>query len=156
MQNIESIEREAQKVRDTIEACDKNSQMMITESFPVMNCKLAAMLLAFHFLKKWNDIEIVCVSGIGENMVSHAWLEINGYVIDITGDQYNEIEDDQLNDDVLQYRPYPRVHVAKASQSYLSHLFRASERIILDSEFSNINEDFVELMENSYCLLHID
>jgi hypothetical protein len=60
---------------------------LVPDSFPVESCRLASMLLSFHFLKLWHELELKGVSGVtGKNdAITHYWLELDDIVIDITG-----------------------------------------------------------------------
>ncbi|UPK81468.1 hypothetical protein LW139_01830 [Proteus vulgaris] len=110
------------------------------------------MLLAYHFLKKWPNLELKGVSaatGKSEE-ITHYWLEIDDIVIDITGDQYNMIDDCELNKKIIKNRPFPSVHVEHISQSYLYMLFKIKEKETLTSGFPDIRADFIEKMEISY------
>ena len=67
------------------------------------------MLLSYHFLMLWPDLEIKGVSAAtGKNdRITHYWLEINDIVVDITGDQYNLINDYELTNEIIKGRPFP-------------------------------------------------
>ncbi|MEC4728161.1 hypothetical protein HWQ46_21730 [Shewanella sp. D64] len=150
MENIHILQYEAFVFRSSIELCNKKTTDVITKTFPIMNCKFASLFLAFHYRTIWSDIEIILVCGRGENMVTHAWLEVDGYAIDITGDQYNLLDSAILNEEVIRYRPYPKVHVEQISRSYLYSLFEYLDRLILENDFSNIKKYFVKNMERSH------
>lgn len=66
------------------------------------------MLLSFHFLQLWPELELMGVTGAtGKNgAITHYWLEVGDYVIDITGDQYNIINASKLNEDIVRSRPF--------------------------------------------------
>ncbi|WP_251850715.1 hypothetical protein [Enterobacter asburiae] len=84
------------------------------------------MLLSFHFLKLWHELELKGVSGVtGKNdAITHYWLELDDIVIDITGDQYNVISTSKLNEAIVKNRPFVPVHIAHINDSYLYDLFR--------------------------------
>ena len=117
-----------------------------------MSCKLSSMLLAYHFLKKWPNLELKGVfAATGKNEeITHYWLEIDDIVIDITGDQYNMIDDSELNKKIIKNRPFPSVHVEHITQSYLYNLFRIKEKEALILGFPNIRTEFKEKMEIGY------
>lgn len=91
MPTIDELKEEACKFREFIESCDKENTKLVIDCFPIMSCKLSSMLLSYHFLELWRDLEIKGISAsTGKNgQITHYWLEINDVVIDITGDQYN-------------------------------------------------------------------
>lgn len=113
MFTIEAAREEAIRFRELLEKCDPSTTYLIPHGFPVMSCKLCSMLLSFHFLKLWPDLELKGVSGAtGKNdAITHYWLEVGDYVIDITGDQYNIISTSELNEAIVKNRPFVPVHV---------------------------------------------
>ncbi|EKN4705331.1 hypothetical protein NFB71_04235 [Yersinia ruckeri] len=155
MLTINEIKKEAIKFRELIEKCDKDNTCLVIDSFPVMSCKLSSMLLSYHFLTLWPELELRGVSATtGKNsQISHYWLEINDFVIDITGDQYNLIDDIELNKKIIQSRPFPAVHVSHIKESYLYKLFKIREKECLACGFPTIRECFIEEMERGYSQL---
>lgn len=125
------------------------------DCFPVMSCKLSSMLLSYHFLKLWPDLSIKGISAAtGKNgKITHYWLEINDIAIDITGDQYNLIGDNELNKKIIQRRPFPAVHVSHKEDSYLYKLFKIKDEDLFVHGFPSIGEDYIEEMKLSYKLL---
>ncbi|MDE5308726.1 hypothetical protein PY546_23280 [Providencia stuartii] len=108
MFTIQAAREEANRFRELLEKCDPSTTYLIPHGFPVMSCKLCSMLLSFHFLKLWPDLELKGVSGAtGKNgAITHYWLEVGDYVIDITGDQYNVISTSKLNEAIVKNRPF--------------------------------------------------
>ncbi len=150
MSNIPFLTKEAASLRYAMEQCSKGSSPLPTPNFPVMNCTFASLLLAYHIFHLSRDIEILYVTGFGKNMVSHVWLEIEEHVFDITGDQYNVIEDEQLTSEIIANRPYPSIHIEKRSQSYLYNLFERTEQMSLEHEFLALKKSFIKKLECSY------
>ncbi|WP_416262348.1 hypothetical protein [Gibbsiella quercinecans] len=152
MPTINEIKEEAVKLRKLIENCDSEKTSLVISDFPVMSCRLTSMLLSYHFLTLWPELELKGVSAAtGKNrQVTHYWLEINDIVIDITGDQYNLIDDKELNKKIIQRRPFPAVHVSHKENSYLYKLFKIKDEEILLYGFPSIREDFVEDMKLGY------
>ena len=138
--------------RERIEKCDKNQTPLVIDCFPIMSCKLSSMLLAYHFLTLWPESEITGISAATgrRQQITHYWLEINDIVIDITGDQYNLISDNELNKKIIAYRPFPAVHVISSKKSYLYTLFKVKETEKFTAGFPTIGEDFIEEMKFSY------
>ncbi|ELM7803992.1 hypothetical protein Q2P12_004959, partial [Escherichia coli] len=130
MLTVQVIRKEAIRFRELLEKCDPSKTYLVPDRFPVMSCKLCSMLLSFHFLKLWPDLELKGVSGVtGKNdMITHYWLEVGDYVIDITGDQYNIISTSELNEAIVNNRPFVPVHVAHRKDSYLYNLFKIQGR----------------------------
>lgn len=156
MIDIQLLKLEALIFHNTIDRCDKEASTVITNEFPIGNCLFASLLLAFHYRKLWGVVDIVAFYGLSENSVSHVWLEIEGYAIDITGSQYNLLYDYELNPDVIERRPYPCVHFEKISESYLYQLFWCSQELVLNNDFSEFRNNFVEKLEYSYDLIRND
>jgi len=152
---INEIKHEAVKFRNLIENCDKENTELVIGCFPVMSCKLTSMLLSYHFIKLYPKIIIKGVSAATgkNNKITHYWLEIDDIAIDITGDQYNIIDDIELNKKIIQARPFPAVHVSHRKESRLYKLFTILEKEILVYGFPTISTNFVEEMELSYSQL---
>ncbi|AYL78388.1 hypothetical protein U3B84_004390 [Citrobacter freundii] len=152
MLTITEIQDEAVKFRKLIETCDKKNTSLVIDCFPVMSCKLSSMLLSYHFLNLWPDLVIKGVSAATgkHDHITHYWLEIDDIVIDITGDQYNIIDDKELNNKIINSRPFSAVHVAHKKESYLHKIFKIKEEEYLVSGFPTIKESFIEKMEHGY------
>jgi len=146
------IRKEASKFRELLEKCDPSKTNLVPDNFPVESCRLASMLLSFHFLKLWPELELKGVSGItGKNdAITHYWLEVGDIVIDITGDQYNIINARKLNEAIVKNRPFVPVHVAHRMDSYLYDLFKIQGTELLTYGFPTIGNDFIDEMECDY------
>ncbi|HAU3222501.1 TPA: hypothetical protein JDH29_001835 [Salmonella enterica subsp. houtenae] len=155
MLTITEIQDEAVKFRKLIETCDKEKTSLVISDFPVMSCKLTSMLLSFHFLQLCPELVIKGISAETgkDDHITHYWLEINDIVIDITGDQYNIIDDKELNNKIINSRPFPAVHVAHKKDSYLHKIFKSREEEYLISGFPTIKESFIEKMKRGYSQL---
>ncbi|TNH91704.1 hypothetical protein CF137_20925 [Aeromonas sobria] len=155
MPTITEIKEEATKFRGLIERCDKKNTKLVIECFPIMSCKLSSMLLAYHILLLWPNLEIKGISAATgkNNHITHYWLEINDIAIDITGDQYNIISEKELNKKIITNRPFEVVHVSHKGDSYLYDLFNIIESEPLVYGFPTIGEDFIEDMSLGYSQL---
>lgn len=152
---ISEIKKEAVKIRELIENCDKENTSLVIDCFPIMSCKISSMLLSYHFLKRWPELVITGVSAATgkDDHITHYWIEIDDIVIDITGDQYNIIGDKELNEKIINSRPFPAVHVAYKKDSYLCKIFKNREEEYLVSGFPTIKESFIEKMRRGYSQL---
>lgn len=152
MLTLNKIKNEATMFRERIEKCDKNQTPLVIDRFPIMSCKLSSMLLAYHFLTLWPESEITGISAATgrRQQITHYWLEINNIVIDITGDQYNLIPDNELNKKIIAYRPFPAIHVISSKKSYLYTLFKVQEIEKLTAGFPTIRDSFIEKMKLGY------
>lgn len=77
--------------RLALQQCDKNDVPFNLKTFPCGACGDAALLLA-EYLKSKGFNRMYYVSGLKGNQ-SHAWLEHDGIIIDITADQFEGIID---------------------------------------------------------------
>ncbi|WP_272671571.1 MULTISPECIES: hypothetical protein [Providencia] len=152
MKTINELRKEASKFRELLNNCDKSNTKLVIDCFPIMSCKLSSMLLAYHFLKKWQNLELKGVSAATGKCeeISHYWLEIDDIVIDITGDQYNMIDDSELNKKIIKNRPFPSVHVELISDSYLYNLFEIKEKVTFTTGFPTVKNSFIERMKIGY------
>ncbi|MDM5068528.1 hypothetical protein OB952_14285 [Aeromonas salmonicida] len=152
MPTINELENEASYFRGLIDICDKEDKNLIINCFPVMSCKLTSMLLSYHFLTLWPDIEVTGVSSVtGKNdTITHYWLEVSNVVIDITGDQYNIINSKELTKSIVKHRPFQPIHVEYHDCSYLHEVFRVNEIETFVKGFPTIAENFIESMKLDY------
>ncbi|MCW6567574.1 hypothetical protein [Yersinia ruckeri] len=148
MLTIQKIKQEASNFREFLENCDKSKMNLVPDCFPVMICKLSSMLLSYHMLKLWPELELKGVMGTtGRNdEITHYWLEIGDIAIDITGDQYNVINANRLNKAIVRNRLFPSVHVTRQKDSYLYNLFKIRDKELLSHGFPTIADDFIEDM----------
>ncbi|WP_034461573.1 hypothetical protein [Buttiauxella noackiae] len=152
MLTIQVIRKEAYRFRELLEKCDSSKIHLVPDNFPVMSCKLASMLLSFHFLQLWPELELKGVSGVtGKNdAITHYWLELDDIVIDITGDQYNVLSPSKLNEAIVKNRPFSPVLVDHQKDCYLYNLFRIQGKERLTCGFPTIGADFIDEMECDY------
>ncbi|WP_207283585.1 hypothetical protein [Pseudomonas sp. FW300-N2F2] len=158
MPDINDIVAEAEKIRRALELCDKETTPLITKDFPAMNCKLSSLILTYHILKKWPTITVYGVSGVatdhyGNDTISHYWLEHQATAIDITADQYNIIEDKDLNTRIISNRPFNPVSSGRIGSLPNYSLFKITNRDIYISGLPELAEDFLEKLHNTYEIL---
>jgi hypothetical protein len=79
--------------RARLEAVPLQDRYLTLQRFPRGSCGDASLLHADYLRNQgYQDIAYVLgVRGIHENRHSHAWLVVEGFIIDITGDQFAEI-----------------------------------------------------------------
>lgn len=155
MPTLLQLKTEAILIRGLIKKCDMENTQLITDDFPVMNCKISSMLLSYHFLTLWPEIQVTGIGGIAKDKVreptiSHYWLEVEEIAIDITGDQYNIISPNELNRSIITRRPFSPVHVEHKETSFLYKLFNHSYRDDYVRGFPSVEEDFLHKMESDY------
>ncbi len=84
---IVEIEKLATHFRKAIERADRNKLPITFEKFPRGSCGDAVILLGAYLIDA-GIAPLKCVS-TGNTDGSHAWLESDGVVIDITADQFD-------------------------------------------------------------------
>lgn len=149
------IVAEAKNFRIRLEAAKSESIRLVTEDFPVSNCRLASLLFTYHALQKWPSITITGISGIaenleGESLISHYWLEYLDTAIDLTADQYNIIKREELNLEIFRSRPFEPVCTGLAGRMQNYKLFKVTHRDIYISGLSELGEDFLYDLECSH------
>ncbi|MEK4006482.1 hypothetical protein [Paenibacillus sp. FSL H3-0333] len=93
------LKRVATVFRETMESIHWSEfpeSCQLNHSFPGGACGDTSMLLGKHFLEKYKiDCTYICGSCLieGREQWTHAWLEYDGYKIDITADQFDEVDD---------------------------------------------------------------
>lgn len=158
MLSPQKIIEETKKIRILIDNNKHRKIALIHQDFPVMSCKLASIILAYHLIKISPSIVVYGISGTAknlnhENSISHYWLEAQGLALDITSDQYNLINDHELNVSIIENRPFPSVSIAKIGELPNYKLFKIS---YIDTYFygcPELAEDFLEMLEASYASL---
>lgn len=83
--------KECKIIRNILEKNKNNMDVEWFKFFPRGCCKEASLVLAKHLHKKEFGIaDIIC----GErNCETHIWLEIEGVIVDITADQFEDIDE---------------------------------------------------------------
>ncbi|KQB54481.1 hypothetical protein AQS70_21710 [Pseudomonas endophytica] len=158
MLSIREITEETRKIRQLIDNKKHREIALINQDFPVMSCKLASIILAYHLTKISPSTIVYGISGIArdsnnENNISHYWIETQGLALDITSDQYNLINDHDLNVSIIKSRPFPSVSIAKIGELPNYKLFKTSYIDTYLYGWPELAEDFLETLEASYDLL---
>lgn len=153
--DINEVVAEAKRFRLKLELAKKANNLLVTEDFPVMNCKLSSLLFAYHAIQKWPSIVIYGVSGraanhVGDDTISHYWLEYQETAIDLTADQYNIIDEKQLNREILISRPFKPVSTGRIDSMKNYKLFNISYRDTYIFGLPELAEDFLHDLHASY------
>ena len=91
--NLEYLKKLATEFRSAILKCNRTSQLTTFHEFPKGFCGDASILLS-RYLKDMQQGTFINVSGEfnnNENFQSHAWLQKKNIIVDITADQFNEV-----------------------------------------------------------------
>lgn len=153
--NINEVIAEAKKFRLALERCKDEDIPFIIKGFPVMNCKLSSLLFIYHALKKWPSMTIYGVCGSatdldGNDTISHYWLEYQETAIDLTADQYNILEDAELNKKIIKYRPFKSVSTGRIGSMLNYKLFKIDRRDTYTHELPELAKDFLWELQISY------
>lgn len=153
--DTDKVIAEAEQFRLKLELAKKANILLVTEDFPIMNCKLSSLLFAYHALQKWPSIVIYGVSGRaanhdGDDTISHYWLEYQDIAIDLTSDQYNFIEETQLNREILISRPFKPVSTGRIDSMQNYKLFNIAYRDTYILGLPELAEDFIHDLHASY------
>ena len=101
----------AEGFRHALSTCPKDQfssfQKRHLENFPEQSCDVASLLLAY-YLRDRGVPNVERVFGFWKTY-THAWLEIRGWIVDITADQFSGID--------------PIIAVSAKSQSWHSNFF---------------------------------
>ena len=79
---------ECTKFRLAVEECKDNIGIDWFKDFPLGCCQDASLMLALYLHRKGFGVAELVSGSKGRN--SHAWLELDGLIIDITADQFKE------------------------------------------------------------------
>lgn len=155
MGQLTDIATEAIKIRRLLDQIDPKRTRLLPAKFPIMSCKLSSLLLCHHYLELWPSIEVVGVGGAAKDndAITHYWLEVNGIAVDITGDQYNLIENKYLSSSIIQSRPYPSVTASEIEDCLNYSLFRVSYKDVFTKGLQDIHGDFRWNILHDYDLL---
>lgn len=87
------LRREATAIRQAFEQCQLDGdQRYINTFFPDGCCGVAASILGHHFLTLGLP-QVRRVSGLRDDNQSHAWVEVENWIVDITADQFEDVSD---------------------------------------------------------------
>jgi hypothetical protein len=87
LRRLDSLRELARRFRAALENCDQTKLPVGLQAFPSGACADASLLLA-KYLQEKGEGKAEYVSGNDGNQ-THAWLELDGIIIDITADQFN-------------------------------------------------------------------
>jgi hypothetical protein len=94
--DVERVRSLATAFRNAIEKCERSKLPASFGQFPHGSCGDTVLLLGAFFIDKLGVTFGHVYGEWGtsvEDFATHAWIERNGVVIDITADQFNEIDE---------------------------------------------------------------
>jgi hypothetical protein len=87
LRRLDNLGDLARRFRAALEDCDQTKLPVGLQAFPSGACADASLLLS-EYLREKGEGKAEYVSGKDGNK-TNAWLELDGIIIDITGDQFN-------------------------------------------------------------------
>jgi hypothetical protein len=87
LRRLDNLGELARRFRGALENCDQTKLPVGLQAFPSGACADASLLLA-KYLQEKGEGKAEYVSGNDGNQ-THAWLELDSIIIDITADQFN-------------------------------------------------------------------
>jgi hypothetical protein len=132
--DIEIIRKLATAFRDAIEGCDRGALGISFQHFPAGSCGDVVPLLGTFLQDQGTGIfsYVLGMRGEAPNQQSHAWLERDGVIVDITADQFEEMTErvivtkqsawhqsfEQKVPHIADYRVFDRLAAAELAAKY--------------------------------------
>jgi hypothetical protein len=117
-----------------------------TEWSPLGQCVHTTILLAVYLRKEFPEIisEINWVQAWTDRRLKvnhgHSWLEVDGYLVDITMDQFNTDPTNSFNKHVNANAPYLSTYACIAKNSIQRKVFKSFTHNLIDEEFSILDK----------------
>ena len=89
--NLEAIRADATAFRVALETCEKATMPIGFSQFPLGSCGDATVLLGTYLTDRGHGVFDYMLGLRGTDRASHAWLQAGNLVVDITADQFPEI-----------------------------------------------------------------
>ncbi|MBS3906642.1 MAG: hypothetical protein KGZ49_06360 [Syntrophaceae bacterium] len=95
MTDEDRIRELAERFREAIQKCDRTELPLSLADYPTGSCSDASMLLGTYFKDNGIDgfILIKGKRGEGNSLETHYWLEKGDMLVDITADQFQDINE---------------------------------------------------------------
>ncbi len=125
------------------------------ESFPINHCDYTSYIFTYHLLEIYPELSIDIVYGRAiddfiENHLNHTWIEIEGFLFDLTADQFNKINDNKLTEDIILQRPFRAVYAGKIEGQPHYKLFEEYQRYLTITGFPEEDEDYIDILRDQY------
>jgi hypothetical protein len=113
---------------------------------PLNKCVITTVLFAIYLREEFPEMvsEVIWIQAMTDKRFKinhgHSWLEVDGYVIDITMDQFNSDPTGSFNKDVNANAPYLQAYACRKENSIQRRVFKSFEPNIIDKEFSILDK----------------
>lgn len=147
------LREEAFLIRREIELISYNDSFFFNPDFPVNACKHASQLYCYHmerkgYIKPMNLVFGVSKMRVGE--VGHWWVESEGVLIDLTADQFNVIDDNELSYKIKRKRQYLPVYCCLIENAPHTKVFDLVPKERWAWNLDEISETYIEDLELLY------
>jgi len=151
-----SVATESEKIRELLESNNLTNLPIISAEFPRNTCKMVSILFCYHLYKIGYKNSLKCVFGrskkrIGE--VGHWWVELPDFLVDLTADQFNEINDSELSYKIKCHRPYDSVYCCVKDEAPHYKVFQIIKNEAFEFNIYELGEDYLEELEDTYNVL---
>ncbi|MFA6040957.1 MAG: hypothetical protein WC733_05610 [Methylophilus sp.] len=132
----------AKNVRLFFEREKETIELPFFYSFPKNSCEGASCILARLFMEKFPELCVEVIHGKNEtDTENHFWVEVDGYVYDITGDQFDEI-----TSPVYGQARHPMAHHFSSTKRYFASLFFIEyTKHAIDMEYANKAYNYIKM-----------
>lgn len=113
---------------------------------PLNQCVITTILLAVYLRKEFPGLisEMSWIQAWTDKRLKinhgHSWLEVDGYLIDITMDQFNNDPTNSFNKHVNDNAPYLTTYACNTKDSIQRKVFKTFTYNVIDEEFSILDE----------------
>ncbi len=144
-----SILDDVKAIRSLIEEKCNITSYLLCPDFPKDHCLQTSYFLAFYLNKKYPEVQFQLICGVaeGENPIDdvvHWWLECEGFIIDITADQFNVGE---FGLAIVNCRPYKRIHYGPITSHPQRQVFKKIDKSSHLFSVDNLPEETIEEYE---------
>ncbi|MCG9738826.1 hypothetical protein L1D32_11705 [Shewanella insulae] len=152
------LKLEALKVRKGIEQIAHDKSHFFSNNFPINACKHASIFLCYHLETCGLDVPIDVVFGVSnkrDRKVGHWWIEVGGYLIDLTADQFNIIEENELSYKIRAGRSFLPVYCCPITKAPHHRIFSCVDQQSFTWNIDEIDEVYIEFLVLDYERLNL-
>ncbi|MEZ9524854.1 hypothetical protein [Enterovibrio norvegicus] len=148
-----NLSEEAQKVRNAIELIAGDHSHFFSDGFPINACKHASQIFCYHLGIMGFEEPLSVVFGVSKKRggeVGHWWVESEDFLIDLTADQFNIIDDRDLSYKIREKRDYLSVYCCLVSKAPHYNVFSTIDKQKFTWDLSEISDEYIEHLELDY------